>query len=350
MLLERLTEQETTTGSSSGDVVYTITPSNNGCVGNPTSILVRVDPLPTAVLTDGIICVDQGTGTAFTSYTFDTGLSNSNYDFVWYYNGSTIPGASNNTYEATQSGNYCVVITNSTTGCVSSTICANVYESYPANISISAPLAILNGESSNVVITSSTVHTTDINGCTDSTYYLQIIVLYIPGIADGTIGTDGSGNVTQPYLLDTGLSDSRYTCEWTLDGVAFRGTNGVNGITTNQYSATQAGRYCVVATNIVTGFRSLEACVDVTTQVLSNNQFNTIQLTYSPNPVTDVLTIQSKEILKKVTVYNTLAQKVYSNALNDLNPKVELSHLVPGNYFVKVETENKQNVFQIIKK
>ncbi|MES2544157.1 MAG: PKD-like domain-containing protein [Bacteroidota bacterium] len=376
-----------------GEIVYTITPRANGCTGNSINVTVTVNPSPSVYAVGDVLCSGNTTNVVLTS-----DVTGTTYSWTAIQNGVT--GATSGTGNiinqiltttGSSQGQVTYYITPQINGCYGYMISVDVTVKPSPEIFGAPTQTILSGEPFNTTFSSSLSGTTfswtvvqtgitgaiagsgssinqvltttgitpgtgvytvtpNRNGCNGPSIDVTVNVLYVPGLVSGTIGTDGVGNVTQPYLLDTLLNDGRYTCEWTLDGVAFRGTNGVNGITTNQYSATQAGRYCVVAVNNTTGFRSLEACADVTTQVLSNSEFNSLKLTYSPNPVTDVLTIQSKELLKKVTVYNTLGQKVYSNVLNDLNPKIDLSSLVSGNYFVKVEAENKQNVFQIVKK
>ena len=45
-----------------------------------------------------------------------------------------------------------------------------------------------------------------------------------------------------------------------------------------------------------------------------------------------------------------LGQKIYDQKFNNLEMKIDLSNLVSGNYFMKVESDNKQIVSKIIKK
>jgi len=120
-----------TTGNSQGNVTYTITPSLNGCQGTPLDIIVNVNPAPKPVLEGGVICVEQATGIAFKTYTLDSGLSNSNYNFVWYFNSLPIVGANSSTYEATQSGDYKVQATNNVTGCDATSETVKVEQSFP---------------------------------------------------------------------------------------------------------------------------------------------------------------------------------------------------------------------------
>jgi len=123
-----------TTGTSQGSVIFTVTPSLNGCKGTPLDIQVLVDPLPKPTLTDGIICVDQATNSTFKTYTLDTGLSAATHTFEWFLSPSATPiaGAVGNTYEALVAGDYSVIATNSNTGCISLPVSAKVTTSFPA--------------------------------------------------------------------------------------------------------------------------------------------------------------------------------------------------------------------------
>ena len=120
----------TLTGEVSGKVIYTVTPINNGCNGQPVDITIIVEQLPRPNIADGTICVDLD-GNPIQTYTLDTGLDNATYNFEWYFEGNIISGATNNTYTATEIGNYGVIATHSTLGCVSLLDTATVNESVP---------------------------------------------------------------------------------------------------------------------------------------------------------------------------------------------------------------------------
>jgi gliding motility-associated-like protein len=121
----------TTTGNVRGYVDYIITPVLTGCSGIPITVRVYVNPLPVVSLTDGTICVDAA-GVPFQSYVLDSGLNDVDYDFVWTFEGNTIPGETSSTHTATQVGTYTVVATNSTTNCVSNIASAVVTATNPA--------------------------------------------------------------------------------------------------------------------------------------------------------------------------------------------------------------------------
>jgi gliding motility-associated-like protein len=114
-----------------GFIRYRVTSRLNGCIGNTTDFIVRVNPLPRPTLQDGAICVD-GSGVTFQTYVLQSGISGAMYDFDWYYNGTLIAGATGNSYTATQPGTYSLIVTNTITGCISDEVFANVIEVQPA--------------------------------------------------------------------------------------------------------------------------------------------------------------------------------------------------------------------------
>lgn len=118
-----------TVASLDGNATYFVTPSYNGCVGATLAINVEVHALPNPVLTDGIICLNSTSTPASQFYTLTTGLSATDYSFNWYFEGVLIPTASGNSYDANQVGDYSVIATNTTTGCVSDEVFATVSES-----------------------------------------------------------------------------------------------------------------------------------------------------------------------------------------------------------------------------
>lgn len=118
------------TTPSNGKVLYSITPSLNGCNGFNLEVTVDVKPLPEPTLQSGTICVDQD-GIPVQTYTLDTGLNNTSYTFEWFYNGVEIPSATKSIYEATKIGTYSVVATDTTLGCKSEVVSALVNESIP---------------------------------------------------------------------------------------------------------------------------------------------------------------------------------------------------------------------------
>lgn len=192
-----------TASTNLGTAIYTVTPTANGCSGAPLIVTITVNPAPTPQINDGVICVDQATSLSYQNYILDTNLSNAAYDFAWYFNGTIINGATNNTYEADQAGTYTVIVANSTTGCQSVVTQAVVTASFPGtsmttiesiafsdNATITVEVNPLNTiyqytldngltQSSNVFTNVAPgphiVSVTDENGCTNLTKLVTII-------------------------------------------------------------------------------------------------------------------------------------------------------------------------------
>ena len=73
-------------------------------------------------------------------------------------------------------------------------------------------------------------------------------------------------------------------------------------------------------------------------------------LSVSPNPVKDVITINSPVGFDSVEVFNQLGQLVLkSNAELLNNNRLDLSALNPGMYMLQIKAENKSKTVKIIK-
>ncbi len=75
-----------------------------------------------------------------------------------------------------------------------------------------------------------------------------------------------------------------------------------------------------------------------------------LSLQYAPNPVKDVMKLDSNTILKSIAVYNLLGQKLYEQYFNDAHVLIDLSNLQLGNYLLKVQGETAQKVIKIVKR
>lgn len=112
--------------SLAGNYVVTYhTPAAAGCAPVKATAQITINALPQPQLADGGICVDSD-GNTFRSYTLDTGLSDSAYDFEWFQDGRPIAAANQHFYEAFAAGTYSVVAINKMTGCRSPEVFANV--------------------------------------------------------------------------------------------------------------------------------------------------------------------------------------------------------------------------------
>lgn len=89
-------------------------------------------------------------------------------------------------------------------------------------------------------------------------------------------------------------------------------------------------------------------CNDI--ERLSTNNLIKDVITIYPNPVLDNLTIKSPNEIKFIEIYSITGEKVLQKIVNNKSFNVNLSHLKPGNYILKVETNNSSEIKKIIKK
>ncbi len=78
-----------------------------------------------------------------------------------------------------------------------------------------------------------------------------------------------------------------------------------------------------------------EAKLENNTKIIDN----TSSIRIYPNPVQDIIQIASKIIIKKITIYNSLGQKV--KKINNINKKIQvidISNLSKGTYLIKIIT------------
>ena len=83
---------------------------------------------------------------------------------------------------------------------------------------------------------------------------------------------------------------------------------------------------------------------------LGNDEFNSIKIVYSPNPVTDILTINASIELKSAKICNLLGQTILQQRFNSNEIQLNMSDMPSGTYFVIVEADNKKETFKILKK
>ncbi|WP_442788013.1 PKD-like domain-containing protein, partial [Flavobacterium suncheonense] len=111
----------TATGSAIGTVTYTITPTANGCIGNPINVVITVNPLPDVIATptSETLCSGQVTGITLTS-----GMTGTTYS--WTASATGVSGATNGsgtvindvlTATGTTTGNVVYTITPLNNGC-----------------------------------------------------------------------------------------------------------------------------------------------------------------------------------------------------------------------------------------
>jgi mannan endo-1,4-beta-mannosidase len=83
---------------------------------------------------------------------------------------------------------------------------------------------------------------------------------------------------------------------------------------------------------------------------LSNSVFkNTNEISFYPNPVTDILNFSNSEKISKVIVYNLIGQECLSIEKNEVQSKIDFTSFKSGIYLVTVVLDDKVKSFKIIK-
>jgi hypothetical protein len=83
--------------------------------------------------------------------------------------------------------------------------------------------------------------------------------------------------------------------------------------------------------------------------VLSNNDLTTNEFSIYPNPIKNMLNINSNAVVSMVTVYNILGKTVLQEQPNSISPSINLKSLSSGAYFVKILINKKSYTTKIIK-
>ena len=76
---------------------------------------------------------------------------------------------------------------------------------------------------------------------------------------------------------------------------------------------------------------------------LGVDDIETLQFSFFPNPVNNILTIKAQASIDSITVYNMLGQTVVTSTPNTNNSTVDMSALQTGAYFVQVSINNTLN-------
>ncbi len=92
--------------------------------------------------------------------------------------------------------------------------------------------------------------------------------------------------------------------------------------------------------------------VNVVASSLSTNELakKNASLKVYPNPVTDILNIESQSKVKSISVFDATGRNVLTSEINQTKFNVDLSKLTSGSYIVTVQTENGSQSAKVIKK
>jgi len=86
-----------------------------------------------------------------------------------------------------------------------------------------------------------------------------------------------------------------------------------------------------------------------TTRILGLNNFESNDVNMYPNPANNSFKIRATNTIDRITIYNTLGQKIQELSPNKINENIDVSSLKNGLYFIQVESEGKSVTSKLIK-
>ena len=157
-------------------------------------------------------------------------------------------------------------------------------------------------------------------------------------ILDGVLPTvtitnefDADEFCDEPVLLEGIVGE---TMQWTLDGT------DIPGATSDTYDATAEGTYNQIVTNEDGCVGEADAAYVLAECTLGLTEENlSIAVNLYPNPVVDVLNIESSALINSVVIYDIAGNIAYTSSnLNSNLVKVNYANLASGMYVVKIST------------
>lgn len=210
-----------------------------------------------------------------------TAIKGVGYTYQWYKNGIPIPGATNSSYEAFESGSYTLNIN----------LGPNSTLSDPVNVTIN-PLPYVS-----IAPPASTI---------------------IP--SGGSISLAATNNPL-------------FTYQWYFNGSL------ITGATSSTIVATQAGEYRVLVNN---GCYSFSNTISLQTQ-LGLNEINNNRFIVYPNPAQSVLNIiDTNKLNSEYEILNILGQKIVKGNLIGFKSTIDIQALESGTYFLNIKNNNEE--------
>jgi hypothetical protein len=104
------------------------------------------------------------------------------------------------------------------------------------------------------------------------------------------------------------------------------------------------------ASQTVSGCESLDRlAVTSTGPCLNIDNYNDVKINYLPNPVENVLTISSNEIITTYHIMNSIGQLIESEKVDMTDFEINMSAIPSGNYLIRLSSDRKFKTLKIVK-
>ncbi|MFY8180216.1 MAG: T9SS type A sorting domain-containing protein [Flavobacterium sp.] len=160
-----------------------------------------------------------------------------------------------------------------------------------------------------------------------------------------------------PTVAPTGPASQTFCAGETVGLISVTGSNII------WYDAPSSGNVIPSGTALVSGTtyyasQTVTGCESPTRLAvtmtlggcLGNEEFVANVIKLYPNPVIDIVTISSTEMMTNLEVVNILGQIVFSKSVNDNETTIDMSRYSSGSYIVRVLVDDKVKIFKVIKK
>jgi gliding motility-associated-like protein len=264
------------TATVSGSYSVIITNTVTGCISTSASGTVTINPLPTVTVNSPTVCSG-----APATVTATPGVAGT-YSYAWTVPATATAPGDVASFTATVSGSYSVIITNTVTGCVSTSASGTVTLNPLPTVTVNNP-TVCSGAPATVTATPGTAGTYsyawtvpatatapgDVASFTATVSGSYSVI--ITNTVTGCVSTSASGTVTlnplptvtvnsptvcsgtSATVTATPGASGTYSYAWTVPATATNPGNVAN------FFATIAGTYSVIITNTVSGCVSISA-------------------------------------------------------------------------------------------
>lgn len=248
---------------------YRLVLSNGTCADTSTAISLVVNPLPTAIATAAGATSFCTGGSVVLNANAGTGLT-----YRWLRNGIAIlPAATGQSYTATTTGNYTVIVTNTATGCFDTSkpaITATLFQAPATTLTNTTSLTFCEGGSVNLAaqnITGATYvwyrNTSIIAGATTPIYNATTAGTYYAVITNGPCVSTTVSRVVMVNPLPAATATASGATSFCAGGTVIlnagtgagltyqwrENTINIPGATAPAYTASASGTYSVVVSN-----------------------------------------------------------------------------------------------------